>query len=191
MKEVQDGARRRGSAGKSVAREIALVGLAVAIITVCAWTTLPVLTVPFTLQTLGVALIGGVLGWKRGLASVAVYILLGLIGVPVFAGFKAGVGALLNVTGGYIIGFFFLALVPALFKFIPVQNKWGRAGVFYAGAAVGMAICYLFGTVWFVYLAKCTFYHALAVCVLPYLLPDAVKFVVSSLLTVRLEKVVK
>ena len=184
-------AESKARVGKSIAREIALIGLSVAIITVCAWTTLPVLTVPFTLQTLGVALIGGVLGWKRSLAAVSVYILLGLVGVPVFSGFNAGVGALFGPTGGYIFGFFFLALAPALFKLIPVRNKWGRAGVFYAGSAIGMAVCYLFGSLWFSYLTECALAHAFVVCVVPYLLPDAVKFVVSSLLAVRLEKFVK
>lgn len=183
--------KKRARVRRSAAREIAYVALSVSLITVCAWISVPVAAIPITLQTFAVALIGALMGWKRALAAVTVYLLMGLAGIPVFAGFKAGVPTLMGATGGYIFGFAFLALFPALFKMIPVKNKWGRAGLFYGASVLGLAFCYLFGTAWFVLIYRCTFVYALNVCVIPYLLPDAVKFVISSAIAVRLEKYVR
>ena len=74
------------------------------IIAICSWISIPA-TVPFTLQTFAIFLTVGVLGGKKGSLAVLVYILLGAVGVPVFAGFSAGIGILFGNTGGYIVGF--------------------------------------------------------------------------------------
>lgn len=174
----------------SAAKEIAYIALAVAVITACAWITIPVGIIPITLQTLAVALVGALLGWKRGIAAVFVYILMGLIGIPVFSG-ATGIVRLFGPTGGYIFGFLFLALIPGLAKMIPVKNVWGRLAVFYASMIVGMAVCYAFGTGWYMILNKCTLEVAFTACVLPFIVPDLIKFVASVLLTVRLEKYIK
>ena len=174
----------------SAAKEIAYIALAVAVITACAWISIPVGIIPITLQTLAVALVGALLGWKRGTAAIFVYILMGLIGIPVFSG-ATGVVRLFGPTGGYIFGFLFLALIPGLAKLIPVKNSWGRIAVIYAGMVLGMAVCYAFGTGWYMILTKCTLKVAITTCVLPFIVPDLIKFVVSVLLTVRLEKYIK
>ncbi len=178
-----------GAAGRrrSVSRDVAYIALAVAVITVCAWLSVLIATVPVTLQTFAVCFIGALFGWKKGLAALGVYILMGLVGIPVFSGFKAGTAALFGPTGGYIFGFFFAVLAPALMKYAPVKNKWGRTGLFYLANIVGLAICYFFGTVWFVCMYRCTVAYALTVCVLPFLLPDAVKLFLAAFLAVRLE----
>lgn len=80
------------------------------IIAVCSWISVP-MVVPFTLQTFGVFCAVGLLGGKRGTLSVLIYVLLGAVGVPVFAGFSSGIGTLFGVTGGYIMGFIFTALI--------------------------------------------------------------------------------
>lgn len=190
-KKEEGGAVRKGGLRKSVAREISYIALSVALITVGAWIAIPVGNVPFTLQTLMVALIGGVMGWKRGVATLFVYVLMGMIGIPVFSKFQAGVGVLFGATGGYIFGFFFLVLVPAFCKYLPVKNKWARASVFFAASVIGEAVCYFFGTIWFVNVYHCTVGYAMAICVVPFIVPDLIKFVLSSALTVRLEKYVK
>lgn len=176
---------------KSASRDVASIALAVALITVCAWISVPVGAIPVTLQTFAVCLIGALLGVKRSTAAVAVYVLMGLIGIPVFAGFKAGYAALFGPTGGFIFGFFFAALLPALAKLLPVRNRWGRTGIFYLAMILGLALCYTFGTVWFVLMYKCGVGYALTLCVLPYLLPDAVKLAVAALLAGRLERSVR
>ena len=134
----------------SKTRDLTYVALGVAVVTVCAWISIPVGDVPFTLQTLAVAAIGGILGWKKGLLTILIYILLGLIGVPVFAGFKSGVPALMGATGGYIFGFAFAVVISGLAKLIPVKNKFARIGVFFAANILGLTICYVFGTAWFI-----------------------------------------
>ncbi len=176
---------------KSAAREIAYIALSVAIIAVCAWSTVPFGPVPFTLQTFAVCFVGALLGWKRSLAAVAVYIFMGLCGIPVFSGFKAGTAALLGPTGGYIFGFFFAVLAPALFKLIPAKGKWARFGIFYAADILGLAVCYFFGTVWFVMMNGFSVGKTIALCVTPFILPDLVKLFVAALLSSRLEKYIR
>ncbi len=182
---------------KSAAREIAFIALGVALITVCAWISLPIGEVPFTLQTFAVAAVGGLLGPKRGTAAILAYVLMGLVGIPVFAGFKAGAAALMGATGGYILGFVFAALFPALAKHIPVKNKWGRSGVFYAFMVLGLAVCYAFGTVWFLMVYNrgaadpMGLSATLMLCVVPYIVPDLMKLALAAVLTVRLEKYVQ
>ena len=176
---------------KSPAREIAYVGVSVALITVCAWISVPVFTIPFTLQTFAVALVGGLLGWKRGTVAILIYILMGLVGIPVFTGFKAGVPALFGATGGYIFGFLFLSLLPALAKLIPAQSGASRTVVFYCFSILGCAVLYFFGTVWLILMTRCTVGYALGICVAPFIVPDAVKLAISAIVTVRLEKHIK
>ncbi|MEG1243616.1 MAG: biotin transporter BioY, partial [Oscillospiraceae bacterium] len=124
--------------------EIVYIALFATIMAVCSWISIPA-TVPFTLQTFGVFCAVGLLGGKRGTISVAVYILLGFIGVPVFAGFSGGIGVLFGATGGYIIGFIFSALIYWL-----TTKMFGQKTVVMAIAMfLGLLGCYAFGTAWF------------------------------------------
>lgn len=171
-------------------REMALAAMGAALIAVCSWISVPTPLpngVPFTLQTFAVCLLTALYGWKLGLGTVAVYLLLGAVGAPVFAGFKGGVAALLGVTGGYLVGFLFTALVTGLLA----EKLSRRFPLLLVWMALGLALCYAFGTVWFVQVyAKNTgpisVATALGWCVLPYLLPDAVKLTLAALLTGRL-----
>lgn len=171
------------------ARDIAYIALSVALITVCAWISIPIGSVPFTLQTLAVALVGAVLGWKRGVCAVFVYIFMGLVGIPVFSGFGA-TAKLFGATGGYIFGFLFLALLPALCKSIPVKRDSLRGLIFFAAMVVGDAICYFFGTVWFLAIFRCSLAEALGMCVIPFIVPDLIKFAAAATLAVKLGKVI-
>ncbi len=184
----QSSAKRGKKFPQSAAKSIAQTALGVALITVCAWVTIPVFTIPFTLQTFAVAFVGAFLGWKRGVSAVAVYILMGLIGVSVFAGFKSGVAALAGPTGGYIVGFVFLALFPALANLLPITKTAKRCAISYLFMLIGLAVCYGFGTAWFVLMYDCTVGYALMTCVVPYLAADFVKLAVAALLAVRLQR---
>ena len=90
---------------------LAAVALMAAVLTLCAWITIPLGPVPFTMQNFGLFAALGLLGGRRGSFTVAVYLLLGLVGLPVFSGFGAGPGALLGPTGGFLLGFLLCALV--------------------------------------------------------------------------------
>ena len=169
-------------------RELAYVAVVAAVMAVCAWVAFPVMGVQFTLQTMGVFLSLRLLGGRRGTMAVALYILLGLIGIPVFSFFNAGPAYLVGPTGGYIVGFLVIAaLYWALEKKLPA--RWQKDAVLYAG----LLICYALGTVWFIYIMGVngkpfTVGRALSVCVLPFLLPDAIKLAAAEIITRRVEK---
>ena len=167
-------------------RDIAMIAMSVALIAVCSWISIP-MTVPFTMQTFAVCLVSALLGTRRGFLAVACYLLLGAVGAPVFAGFKGGLGALLGVTGGYLVGFLFTALITGA----GAELSGRKLAVTLGAMAAGVLVCYVFGTAWFmVAYAKNSgpigVSTALAWCVLPYLLPDAVKIALAAVLARRL-----
>ena len=149
-----------------------------ALMAVCAWISLPLGDTVFTLQTLAVFLCLGLLGGKRGSAAIAIYLLLGAAGMPVFSGFRGGIGTLAGVTGGYLWGFLAAALVYRLLE------RFGKLSAMIAGQLV----CYLCGSLWFYLYAGGGFWLILVRCVLPYLLPDGVKIGLAYILTRRLAR---
>ena len=167
-------------------REIAYTALGVALLIICSWLSVP-LTVPFTMQTFAVCLVAALFGLKIGILAVAVYLLLGIAGVPVFAGFEGGLGYLLGATGGYLVGFLLTALVVGI-----AADKRGRGKkVLISAMVIGVLLCYALGTAWFVLVYTRTsgpvgVATALVWCVLPYVIPDIVKIVMAALLTNRL-----
>lgn len=172
--------------------DIVYIGLFAALIAVCSWISIP-LTVPITLQTMAICLVAGLLGAKRGTITTFVYILLGLVGVPVFAGFSSGPAALLSPSGGYIIGFIFTALIVGI-----VSDKTrGKILPLIISMVIGILVCYVFGTAWFAIVyakqneTSATLKTILGWCVIPFLIPDAVKIAVASILTNRLKKFIK
>ena len=170
--------------------DIVYTALFAVLIAVCSWISIPT-AVPFTLQTFGVFMAVGVLGGRRGTMAVLIYILLGAAGVPVFAGFSGGIGILLGMTGGYIIGFLFSALL-----------MWAAERIFGPGQPVllfsmiaGLAVCYLFGTVWFriVYSRQNGAVGILTVlgwCVFPFIIPDLIKIGLAFTLAPRIRRAV-
>lgn len=171
--------------------DMAYIALFAVMIAVCSWISIPA-TVPFTLQTFGVFLAVGVLGGKRGTLAVLVYLLLGMVGLPVFAGFSGGMGCLLGSTGGYIMGFLFSALVMWAMERLLGKKPWVLA----LSMVLGLIVCYAFGTVWFMQVyAKTTgaigLWTALGWCVFPYILPDLVKIVLAMVLCKRLAAAIR
>lgn len=172
-------------------KDIAYVAAGVTVITLCAWISIPV-QIPFTLQTFAIFTVLGVLGGKLGTFSVLTYIVIGALGAPVFAGFKGGVGVLLNSTGGYIIGFLVIALIMWLF-----EKLFGKKQVvFIASSAVGLILCYAFGTAWFMFLytkggKEIALTSVLMSCVVPYIIPDIIKIGLSVIVKDRLKKALK
>lgn len=145
---------------------------------------LPFTPVPINLATLGVFLCGALLGAKYGALTQIVYILLGVIGLPVFSGFSGGAGVLFGPTGGYIIGYIFAALCTGLFiKKLPKKFSYYTLSMF-----IGLVVCYLFGTAWFIYLTKATFRKALAACIIPFIPGDILKIITASFIAIRLKK---
>ncbi len=173
-----------------ISRLASMVFIAVfaALIAVCSQIQIPSV-VPFTLQTFAVFLAVGLLGGKRGTVSVLIYILLGAVGLPVFAGFKGGIGALLGTTGGYIIGFIFSALIMWGFEKIPGK----KIPILTLSMIAGLIVCYAFGTAWFITVYTNTkepvgVATALSWCVFPFIIPDLIKIALALFLTGRLKR---
>lgn len=130
-------------------------------------------------------------GWRRfgekfGTLSMVLYILLGAIGLPVFAMGKGGFSVLAGPTGGYIIGYVFMAFITGWFA----EKYPQRKGMLLVGMVTGNLICYIFGTVWFMLVTQTAFWEALMLCVVPFLPGDAVKIVAAMLLSVKINKII-
>ena len=171
--------------------DMVYIALFAVLMAVCSWISIPA-AVPFTMQTFGVFLAVAVLGGKRGTLAILVYLLLGAVGAPVFAGFSGGISALVGSTGGYIIGFLFLALVMWLMERLLGKKTWVLA----VSMVLGLVVCYAFGTAWFmVVYARTTgaigLWTALGWCVFPYIIPDLAKIVLALMLSKRLAAVLK
>ena len=171
-------------------RDIAKCGMCTAMITVCAWIQIP-MTVPFTLQTFGIFVAVGLLGGKPGTFSVLAYVLLGACGVPVFAGFSGGLGIIMGTTGGYIVGFIASALVMWLF-----EKLLGKSyPVLISSMIAGLLVCYALGTAWFMLVysqntGSIGLMQTLSWCVIPFIIPDAVKIFCASIVVKAIGKYV-
>ena len=170
-------------------RDLCYIAIGAALIAVCSWLSIP-FTVPFTLQSFAVCLIAALLGWKRGLCSVLIYILLGAAGLPVFSGFRGGLGVLLGATGGYIVGFLLTALAVGW----AAGRFPGKLLPLVLGMIFGMLLCYACGTVWFVVVytrssGPIGVLGALNLCVFPFLVPDALKCALAIILALRLRPI--
>ena len=162
--------------------DMAYIAVFTVLIAICSWISIP-MTVPFTLQTFAVFLSVSILGGRRGTMAVLVYVLLGAVGIPVFAGFTGGPGIILNTTGGYIVGFILSALImwltESLFgKKLPVQIL---------SMVLGLLACYAVGTVWFMFVymrqtGAVGLGTVLGWCVIPFIIPDAVKIALALML---------
>ena len=174
---------------KTKTYDLVYISIFVVLIAICSWISIP-LTVPVTLQTFGVFMAVGLLGGKRGTLAVLVYILMGTLGIPVFSGFTGGIGIIAGTTGGYIVGFLFSALLMW-----GMEKAFGRStAVLALSMVLGLAVCYAFGTAWFVLMYAAStgpigVASALWTCVIPFLLPDGVKLALALVLSRRLAPV--
>lgn len=191
MADITENVGAEVTKSKITTKELVFTALMAVIIAVCSWISIPT-TVPFTLQTFGVFMAVGLLGGKKGTISVLVYILLGAVGVPVFAGFSGGIGVLFGTTGGYIVGFLLSGLV-----YWAMTAAFGeKLPIMIVAMVLGLIVCYAFGTAWFMIVyAKNTapigLMTALGWCVFPFIIPDCIKIALAIVLTKQLKKYVK
>ena len=142
--------------------------------------------VPLSLATFGVMLSGLLLGWRWGAMAMAVYILMGAAGAPVFAGLKGGAAALLGPTGGYIVGYVPCAALAGLNAPRLQETRWGRCLL----SVLGTLTCYALGTAWFTHATGRGLGESLALCVLPFLPGDGAKILLAAFLAPRLRRAV-
>lgn len=156
--------------------QITIIGLMAAVICILGPLSIPIGVVPISFTNLAIFFALYILGTKKATMSFIIYMLIGLVGVPVFSGFSGGPSKLLGPTGGYIIGFLFMTLISGFFidRFI---DKWYLCVV---GMILGMAACYLFGTIWLSYQANLSINAALAVGVIPFIPADLAKICIAA-----------
>lgn len=172
-------------------KDITEISLFTAIIVVCAYITVPY-TIPFTMQTFGIFLAISVLGKTKGSLAILVYLLIGAIGIPVFSGFRGGVGVLLSYTGGYIIGFLVGGYISGL-----ISEHIGESYIKQLIAMLaGLLVCYIFGSLWFyfVYTQKTGsigIISVLTTCVVPFIVPDVAKIALAVYTAKKAKKYIK
>ena len=160
-------------------KDLTQIALMAAVLCILGPIALPIGPVPISLTNLAIYFSLYLLGTKKGTISYLVYMLIGLIGLPVFSGMQGGPQKLFGVTGGYIIGFVFMALIAGFFI-----EKWSdKRWLHLIGMVLGTAVCYVFGTAWFLVLTDgYTILGALAVCVFPFIIGDVIKMVLAMMI---------
>ena len=158
-----------------------------ALMAVCAWISVPLGSMTFTLQTFGVFLALLTLGGKRGTIAIFVYLCLGAVGLPVFSGFRGGMGMFFGATGGYLWGFLAAALLYWLLT--AVFGAKGRI----VSVILGLLLCYACGAGWMAFVmldewGSVSTAEVLTAFILPYLLPDGFKIFLAFLLSARLKR---
>lgn len=180
--------------------DLILSALGAALIAVGAMISLTVMAVPFTLQTLMIFAVLMTIGGKRGLISIVCYILLGAVGIPVFAGFKGGLAVLLGPTGGFILGFIVMGIVYLLLaeKVFDAEEKTRgkRIALKAAACVLSLVVLYAFGTVWFMVVyaspsGPVGVWGALTMCVIPFIIPDLVKLGAAVAVSEACRRVIK
>ena len=166
-------------------KEMTLVAVMAALICVAGPLTVAVGPIPLSLCSFAVYLAGAVLGVKRGALAVALYLLIGAIGVPVFSGFSGGLQKLVGVTGGYLAGYLACAALTGLGS--GDGPKW-RLPAF---MLLGTAALYAVGTAWFMIQTKNPLGAALGMCVIPFLPGDAAKIVAATLIAPPIRRAVE
>lgn len=158
-------------------RKMVQCSLFVSLMAVCSWIAIPVPPVAVTLQTFGVLMALGLLGGKWGCVSILLYLAMGMVGLPIFAGFRGGISAMLEPSGGFLWGF----LLGGMLYWM--TEKLGKL----LAMVLCQLICYLCGCLWFRYWAGDIGFGAAALtCVVPYLIPDSVKLWLAWYLSGRI-----
>jgi biotin transport system substrate-specific component len=159
--------------------QITQTALITSLIAVSAQIAIPFFTVPLTLQTFAVCLAGFLLGPCYGVASVLIYLSLGTLGAPVFAGLQGSFGVILGPTGGFLIGFLAISL------FCGISSKNGFFGVFFP--LFGIIFCHFLGILWFSRTTGNSFLAAFLLSFLPYLLKDILSCFLAKILSKKLK----
>ena len=157
-------------------RQIILCGLFAALISILAQISIPLpfTTVPFTLQIFGIAITGLILGSKCGFISTLIYLILGAIGMPVFANFAGGISVLFGPTGGFLLGYPLMAFIIGYAK-----EKFNSNFITSISMILGLAIVYTLGTIMFSFI---TILQSLIYCVVPFIAVDILKLILAYII---------
>ena len=166
---------------KNSMQKSVITGVMAALLAVLSLISIPLpIGVPITLQTFGVALCGFMLGPAMGTAAVGVYLAMGAVGIPVFAGFSSGFGSFLGVTGGFLWGFLPMAFLCGLGIWLGKKLYVVPLGL------LGLAVCHLFGAAQYAMLSATPFWQALLAVSVPFLVKDAISVIMAYLMALAI-----
>lgn len=167
-------------------KELVLIGLMAAVICILGPLSIPLpfSPVPISMTNLAVYFAVYILGTKRSLISYLVYLLIGFAGIPVFSAFTSGPAKLLGPTGGYLIGFLFIAPIAGYF----IDRYPSRMGLCFFGMALSAVVYYVFGSVWLAWQSGMSLSAAFAAGVIPFLPGDVGKMVLAMLAGPQIRK---
>ena len=203
---MSEASAKKANSGSRAARnrafiyDLVLISISATLITVCSWISIPIGIIPFTLQTMAILAVMLTAGGRRGTAAIAVYLAMGACGLPVFAGFKGGLASFAGTSGGFLIGFVIAALVywaleKALFRRLMTTTV--KTWIFGAvNSVIFEIVMYTVGVIWFmtVYAAQTGPVGLATVmtwCVIPFIIPDAVKLAAAVIIGERAGKLVR
>ena len=168
-------------------RQLTLIAMMTAILCILAPFSIPTGNVPISAATFIISLAAVLLGTKYSLICVSLYILLGIVGLPVFAGWGSGVGVVVGPTGGYLIGYLLIASFTGFFM------KLGKEKLTFiaVGMVLGTVACYAFGTVWLAYQLSLDTKAALVAGVIPFIPGDIIKIIACLVIAVPIRKQLK
>jgi biotin transport system substrate-specific component len=159
-------------------KEMVTIALMTAVMCILGPLSINIGVIPISFTNLAIYITLYILGWKRGTVSYLLYMLIGIVGAPVFSGFTGGIAKLVGPTGGYIVGFIFLALISGVF----IEKFENNKVLCIVGMILGTAVCYIFGTVWFIVSSKTPLMASLSMCVFPFLPGDLIKIIIACVL---------
>lgn len=168
-------------------KDMIMVALMAALTCVLAPLSIAIGPVPISLTNLVVYFSVILLGKKYGTLSYIIYLLIGLVGMPVFSKFQGGVSILAGPTGGYIIGFIFMAFIAGIF----IEKFDGNKFMYAVGMIIGTLVVYAFGTVWFCYIMNMGVMKALSLCVFPFVLVDLAKIILAVIIGPQMKSLLK
>ncbi len=169
-------------------KDLVIIAMFTAVICVLSQISISIQPIPFTLGLFAIFLTGALLSPRNALLAVLVYLLLGAFGVPVFTGFKGGPGALVGMTGGYLMAYPLMAFITALSYKLSKKYKIAALAI---GMVISLLLCYLIGTTWFTLVTDNSFYTALTLCVFPFVVFDFLKIILAISLGTVLRAVLK
>lgn len=157
-------------------KTMAMVGVMTAVICIVSPFTIPLpfSPVPISLATLILYFSTYILGMKKAIISYVIYLLIGIVGIPVFSGFSGGIGKIAGPTGGYLIGYVFILLLAGIF----IDRYYKKWYLCLIGLVLGTLSCYILGTIWLAIQCNMSFYNALMAGVIPFLPGDIAKIVI-------------
>ncbi len=165
-------------------KDLILIGIFAAVICIFSPFSVPVGPIPISLASFAVYIAAASLGGRKGTIAVCIYVLLGAFGIPVFAGFTGGLAKVAGVTGGYIIGYIFCALVSGMI----IDRYHTKKCIYPLALIAGTVVLYVFGTAWFILQTGNGLVESLMMCVIPFIIGDVIKIACASMVSYKLRK---